>query len=1340
LALSSSIVETSKDAIINLNLDGIILSWNPAAELIFGYSAEEMIGQKGSLIVPPEQEEERPVIREMLANNQGLNQYETVRISKSGRLIPVSLTISPIYDVDDNVIGGTATIRDITEKKEASQYARSLIEASLDPLVVISPEGKVTDVNEASEKMAGVSREFLIGTDFADYFTDPEKARAGFERALTEEVLTDYPLSIRSLDGKLTELLCNASVYRDTRGHILGVAAAARDVTGQKKALEQVRMLAGIIEYSSDAVISTDLEGIITTWNFGAECTFGYSAHEMIGQSRRRLLPAGTEDDKDEILSRLREGQDVKPYESERIGKDGRAISLSVSISPSYDETGTLTGITRIAQDITERKMAADHARALAVIVESSFDAIFSFDLNATVTSWNSAAEIMFGYTAAEIIGRELLPILPAEIVLEAKIEDERAYLIGKIKNNDKISDYETVRVRKNGQIFPVVLTLSPLHNSSGAIIGGSSIVRDITEQKIATEQMIMVATIIESSTDAIMSADLDGNYLTWNRAAERMHGYSAKEMIGQSALLVMPVEKKKDLEYILDTIRGGNAIEQYETVRLRKDGSKFPVSLTVSPIYDAAGTVVGLTGITRDITERKKAAQQINMLATIVESSDDGIWSTTLEGRINSWNASAERTFGYLAEEIIGQSVSLLFPPEKLPEIALIASKIKSGGKLSGYETIRMSKDGRAIPVALTISPLRDADGVIEGSSVIARDITEQKRTADYQRRLATIVESTLDAIVTLTLDGIITSWNHGAERMFGYSAEEMIGRTRDFLVPPGVKDLFGEALKKIRSGEEVAPYETERISKDGQTVTTYTSISPIRDDTGATIGVIGIARDISELKKSSQYQQRLATIVESSDDAIWSTDQEGIFRSWNSAAERTFGYLAEEIIGQSVSLLVSPEGANELLSITLKIQAGETLSGFGTSRMSKEGRAIPVSLTISPIRDDQGAITGRSVVARDITEQNEKARQLAEANSLRNEFVAMVAHDIRGPAASISGFAHLLLDQWDTTADEKKIDHLKVIARNTEHLATFIEDVLQVARIEAGEFTFNIREFNIHGLVERALPEIAGPAAIQKFSLIAPDEIPLVFGDEDRQWQVLINLLSNAVKFSPDGEPITVTLSVHEDSVEVAVTDGGIGIAKEEQAKLFQKFTRVAQPGGKKIPGNGLGLYICKILVETQGGKIWCKSAPGQGSTFAYTIPKSRTSTPALAPYRILILEDDLDIRYLIKAALSVDPRLETCWEWASAEEALSIAQDLSPELVILDHQLEGEIKGLQAAPLIKSAFPDARIILFTSQDLASEVRNEPAVNLFLHKSNLGKLLASVQQVMGLEPLTSK
>jgi PAS domain S-box-containing protein len=236
----AAIVEYSDDAIIGMTLDGVITSWNPAAERLYGYSSQEIIDRPIQLIIAEDRTDEMNVILARIRAGQPVEHLETIRVRKDGAAIRVSLTVSPIHDgngdADGAIVGASTIARDVTEQMQAFQSARSMIESSLDLLVSISPEGKITDVNEATVKVTGIPRDKLIGTAFSDYFTEPEKANKIYQRVFARGMAVDYPLTIRHRNGTLTEVLYNASVYRDTGGNVLGVFAAARDVTKQQQA------------------------------------------------------------------------------------------------------------------------------------------------------------------------------------------------------------------------------------------------------------------------------------------------------------------------------------------------------------------------------------------------------------------------------------------------------------------------------------------------------------------------------------------------------------------------------------------------------------------------------------------------------------------------------------------------------------------------------------------------------------------------------------------------------------------------------------------------------------------------------------------------------------------------------------------------------------------------------------------------------------------------------------------------------------------------------------------------------------------------------------------------
>jgi PAS domain S-box-containing protein len=381
----------------------------------------------------------------------------------------------------------------------------------------------------------------------------------------------------------------------------------------------------------------------------------------------------------------------------------------------------------------------------------------------------------------------------------------------------------------------------------------------------LAEPPTLRLAAIVESSDDAIVSKDLNGIVKSWNKAAERIFGWKAEEIVGQSITMIIPPELRGDEDIILGKIRKGERIDHFQTVRMRKDGRRIDVSLTISPVKDQNGNVIGAAKIARDVTQQKRNEQEALKLAAIVESSDDAIVSKDLTGIVTSWNRAAERMFGWKPEEIVGKSILTIIPPELHSDEDLILSKIRRGERIEHFETVRMRKDGSRLDVSLTISPVNDHDGNVIGAAKIARDITQKKKVEEAALKLAAIVESSEDAIVSKDLNGIVTSWNRAAERMFGWKPEEIVGQPILMIIPPELHDDEPRILAKIRAGERIEHFETIRMRKDGERLNISLTVSPIRDESGKVIGAAKIARDVTQQKKleaAIQISERLASV----------------------------------------------------------------------------------------------------------------------------------------------------------------------------------------------------------------------------------------------------------------------------------------------------------------------------------------------------------------------------------------------------------------------------------------------------------------------------------------------
>jgi PAS domain S-box-containing protein len=374
----------------------------------------------------------------------------------------------------------------------------------------------------------------------------------------------------------------------------------------------------------------------------------------------------------------------------------------------------------------------------------------------------------------------------------------------------------------------------------------------------MTTDKSLLEA-IVSFSDDAIISKTLDGTITSWNAGAERIFGYRPEEIIGRHITTLIPLELHHEEDEIIAKISRGEPIKHYETVRLNKQGRRVDISLTISPIRDAQVKVVGASKVARDISDRKRREIDLARLAAIVSSSDDAIVSKRLDGTITSWNAGAERIFGYTAEEMIGRHITTLIPPELYDEEKDIIARLSRGERIEHFETTRLGKDGRRIDVSLAISPMRDPSGKIIGASKVARDITERRKQELDLARLASIVSSSDDAIISKTLQGFVTTWNAGAERIFGYKADEMLGRHITTIIPTDLHEEEDRIIAQLAKGERIEHYETVRIAKDGRHVDISLTVSPIRDASGRVVGASKVARDVTDRKRAEETQQLL-------------------------------------------------------------------------------------------------------------------------------------------------------------------------------------------------------------------------------------------------------------------------------------------------------------------------------------------------------------------------------------------------------------------------------------------------------------------------------------------------
>jgi PAS domain S-box-containing protein len=700
----------------------------------------------------------------------------------------------------------------------------------------------------------------------------------------------------------------------------------------------------------------------------------------------------------------------------------------------------------------------------------------------------------------------------------------------------------------------------------------------------------------LDNAIEGLHKAGPDGRILWANRAELEMLGYQRDEYIGHH-IAEFHLDQALAADLMARLSRGESIRNRQAMLRCR-DGSEKFVLISANGIF-REGKFVSSRSFTRELTYERDAYVAQARLAAIVDGSDDAIVSKDLDGTVRSWNRGARQLFGYTAEEMVGGSILRIIPPELHMEERDILARIAAGDRIDHYETRRLHKDGRVVEVSLSVSPLRDIHGRVIGASKIARDVSLRREAEGAKAVLSAVVESADDAIISKDLDGTVTSWNPAAERMYGFTAAEMVGSSVTRIIPPELHGEEASILASVREGRRIDHYETVRLRRDGRRFHVSITVSPVRDGSGRVVGASKVARDIGFQREAERTQGILAAIVRSSDDAIISKNLDGVVTSWNPAAERLYGFSSAEMVGQPITRLIPPELRQEEDYILGEIGEGRRLTHFETQRLRKDGTRIHVSLTVSPVRSAAGAVIGASKIARDITAQK-------EAQKRKDEFLAVLAHELRNPLAPIRTTLALVRD--GALVGPQRERALEIADRQMSHLTRLLEDLLDVSRLATGRVELKKERLDLAKVAAQSA-EAARPYLLARhhtFRVEISDTPLWIEADTVRIHQVINNLLTNAAKYTDPGGEVVMTVGRKDGVAFVRVSDTGIGFTPEMKRRLFMLFAQEKAAAGRTSGGLGIGLALVREFVERHGGAVEASSPGlGQGSEFAVTLP---------------------------------------------------------------------------------------------------------------------------------------
>jgi PAS domain S-box-containing protein len=572
-------------------------------------------------------------------------------------------------------------------------------------------------------------------------------------------------------------------------------------------------------------------------------------------------------------------------------------------------------------------------------------------------------------------------------------------------------------------------------------------------------------------------------------------------------------------------------------------------------------------------------------------------------EGVIVWCNDKAEEIYGYPKDELIGKDARFFYPTGISPsEFTVMVSRvIKEQGLFRGVTEVKR-KDGRMVDVEYSITQIPGKYPV--EVVAVARDITEHKRVEetlrDSEKKYRQLVENLDEGIWVIDKDGLTTFVNDRIAEMLGYTVAEMIGKQLFLFMDERGVEFAKQNLERRREGIKER-HDFEFLKKDGSRLYASLATSPIMDAGGNYIGALAGVQDISDLKRVEEAQRQseanYRTLVESSPDVILSVDTKLRVADCNQGASNLLGYSREELKGKGFRELLAKELPNKIsfyydqLTRNGLIETEFELRGSG-------GRSIPVWAKIVANYDSNGGLSQALVYIRDIAERK-------KLEQLKDEFIGLVSHELRSPLTVIMGSVNTALTEWPRLSREEIRQLLQDAAWETESLSHLLGNLLELSRAQADRLVLSREPVSLRSVFRNTVDKIRQQYSTHRIAVDLPRGLPLVYADALRLERILHNLLENAIKYSPDRGDIQVFAREEPDHLVIGVKDQGIGISIFDQAKLFGPFQRLEDQRLSGVKGAGLGLLVCRRLVEAHGGRIWVESEPGRGSIFCFTLP---------------------------------------------------------------------------------------------------------------------------------------
>jgi PAS domain S-box-containing protein len=1033
----------------------------------------------------------------------------------------------------------------------------------------------------------------------------------------------------------------------DDDGSIKGYIGILKDITREKTTSDQFKKkqqetdeiaaknetyYSQLLKALPVAVYTCDKEGRITFFNKAATDLWGYTPD--INDDALKFcacykvwLPDGTFAPPEEtpMAIAIKTKQAFRNTEAIVERPNGEKFYATVNIDPLFDKDKNLIGAINIFQDISETKKTELALRESDTryrsLIQNLSAAIYTTDKDGYITMYNEAACELWGRRPE--IGKDMWcgswKIFEPDGITQVPLNECPMAITLKNKTRTVVNTPFIVE-RPDGVRRYFIPYPEPIFDLNGNMTGAFNMLMDVTERQSSEEGNARLAAIVQSSDDAIISKTLEGIVTSWNDSATKLFGYEEEEIIGQPITKLIPADRIEEETGILNRLRRGERITHFETKRITKHGKILDVSLTISPIKNVNGRIIGASKIARDITAQRKAEKLMHeneeRFRMAVETTNLGTWE---------YDPLTSQLFcSPQSRKICG------LPEDVHPDFDVICDHIHKADKNYFLENIQAATNGAndgTFDLQMRIHRYDNKDigwirakGKIffDGNSVPERligtllDITKEKTEEEELRENVELFQTMADNVPAMI-------WMSGTDKFDDYFNKtwlEFTGRTieqekdegwLEGVHPDDVRkciDTYNTSFKQQKGA-----YMEYRLRRhDG----TYRWISdnsvPRFSGDGEFLGFISACMDIDDQKRFREKIQEsellFKTISNASPAALWMTneEEENIFISdtWLKWTGKDFNDVINRGWIQSVI-----EEDKETMVIHFHECFSERKAFKSEFRFFKANGETRWGLTEGyPFYDFNNNFAGFAGSVTDITE-------LKKLEQRKDDFIKMASHELKTPITSIHGYVQLLLNIYNE-ADEQRLrlskptvkSSLNTIAKQVVKLTRLISDLLDLSKIESGKLELHKTEFDLSDLVNETAQDIRQTTS--KHAILVHNEFEgNIVADKDRIAQVLLNLLTNAIKYSHEADSIEIFVENTNDSAIIKIKDYGIGIDKKDQEKIFERFYRVEGKKEQTFPGFGIGLFIANEIIQRHEGSISVESIKGKGSVFIVTLP---------------------------------------------------------------------------------------------------------------------------------------